>query len=78
MHYATKYKRRIAALEKLAFNYYDAIYDAKLAIQNRNGLKATPVYDGRSRIESSEERMPIKDFEGACKLIENLPLIPPH
>ncbi len=55
-------------------DYYAAIYDAKLFIQNRNGLKAPPIYTGRPRTEGNEERMTITNYEGVCKIIENLPL----
>lgn len=74
-HYATRYKRQIADLQSVVFDYYDAIFDAKLAIQNRNGLKSTPVHCGRPRIESTEEGMAVKDYEGVCKIIEDLPSI---
>lgn len=74
-HYATRYKREIATLQNLVYDYYDAVYDARLAIQNRNGLKATPIHAGRVRMEGHEERMPVRDYEKVCAIIEGLPLI---
>lgn len=73
-HYAKRYKKRIKQLEDLVSKYYDANYDAKLAIQNRNGLKATPLHTGRPSLCGHEEGMPVKTYEGVCKIIENLPL----
>ena len=73
-HYATLYKERIADLESVVYDYYDAIYDVKMAIHDRNGLKARPVHCGRARTISNEEGPPIRTFEGACKIIEGLPL----
>lgn len=75
MHYAKKLKLRIEYLESVVDDYYEAVYDAKDAIRNRNGLKAQPLYCGRPRVISNEEGMPIKDYEGVCELIEGLPLI---
>lgn len=75
-HYATRYKKKIAQLENVICDYYDAIYDAKLAILNRNGLKAPPLYaSGRARMIGSEERLMVKDYEAVCKILESLPLI---
>ena len=74
-HYATKLKRQISLLESVVYDYYDAVYDAQRAVQNRNGLTATPIHCGRPRTEGNEERMPVRDYEEVCKIIEGLPLI---
>ncbi|MDD5501941.1 MAG: hypothetical protein PHH26_00565 [Candidatus Thermoplasmatota archaeon] len=74
-HYAVKYKERIWQLENIIAQYYDAVYEAKMAVKDRNGLKATPVYCGRNQLCGNEERMPVKTYEGVCEIIENLPLL---
>lgn len=73
-HYAKRYKRRIRQLEDIVSDYYDAVYEAKKAIKDRNGLTATPVHTGRASICGDEERMTVKTYEGVCEIIENLPM----
>lgn len=68
-------QKRIKFLEDAISTYYDANYDAKVAIKDRNGLTAAPMHTGRPRMCGEEECMGVKDFEGACKLIEKLPLM---
>lgn len=74
-HYATRYKEEIARLRNIVDDYYDAAYDAKAAVQNRNGLKAPLMHAGRPRLQGNEERMQPLDYEEVCKLIDDLPLI---
>lgn len=73
-HYAIRYKEEIARLQAIVYDYYDVVYDAQRAIQDRNGLKATPLHAGRMRDEGNEEAMPVRDYEKVCKIIESIPL----
>ena len=73
-HYAIRQKEQIARLQEVVFDYYEAVFDAQRAVQNRNGLKNTPVYAGRPRTVGNEERMPVRDYEKVCEIIEALPV----
>ena len=42
-----KYENRIKQLEDIVAKYYDAVFDAKVAIKDRNGLTGMPMHTGR-------------------------------
>lgn len=76
-HYATKMKEEITRLSGVVYDYYEAIFKAQDAIRDRNGLQCRPVFAGRCSTVGDEERIPVRDYEEVCRIIESLPQITP-
>lgn len=70
-----KMQKRIDILEDAVKQYYDANYDAKTAIKDRNGFTAPLMYYCGSEISGNEEGPQITTFDALCEVVDALPLL---